>query len=141
MDDAHLIVLFGDSLLLDSVEASLSRDAQCSVMRLRTAAPEVAARLQVLRPDLVIFDLDGAHFRSLMPFVKVRPGVPLLGVDINCPNVVGLACHHYTAFNVDDLKDVIQHHLDTSTLDQPTAAPTGALPALPPTAVTGGTTE
>jgi hypothetical protein len=110
MDDQQIIVLFGDSLLLDSVEAGLAHDEGWSVIRLRTPVPEVAARLQRLDPSLVIFDLDGVNFGSLMPFLKMKPGVPLLGLDINCSNVVALACDHYRALSLRDLKDVILRH-------------------------------
>lgn len=112
MNKQQLVVLFGDSLLLDSVEASLTQRDLLSVLRLRTAAPEVAERLNTLNPDLVIFDLDGRNFRSLVPFLRMQPGVALLGLDINSHQAVGLTAQTHPVHNFDDLKYLIEDYVD-----------------------------
>lgn len=111
MDNQPLVVLLGDSLLVDSVEASLAGDPATAVVRLRSEAPEIAERLRAIRPDLVIFDLNAPAMQSLLPFVQAAPGVPLLGLDINGRVAVGLACTHYFTANREALKEVIASYL------------------------------
>lgn len=117
MDGQHLVLLFGESLLLDSVEARLAGCEAVSVMRLRTAAPEVAARLYSLNPDLIIFDLDGDNFRSLIPFLRMESGAPLLGLDINCNQVVTLVPQRHTVLNLEDLCQVIAGKIIAGQID------------------------
>lgn len=112
MNNHQLVVLFGESLLLDSVEASLAIDPAVSVMRLHSTAPEVAQRLSDLSPDLVIFDLDTSDIRGLAPFLKTQPSVPMLGLDINCNKVVGLTTEVHDVLNVDELKRVLERYTE-----------------------------
>jgi hypothetical protein len=112
MNRQQLVVLFGDSLLLDSVEASLSDRERLSVLRLRTAAPEVAGRLDALRPELIIFDVNGPNFASLVPFLRMQPSVPLLGLDINCQQAIGLTARTYSVVGAEELKQVIEDYVD-----------------------------
>ncbi len=112
MNAQQLVVLYGDSLLLDSVEAILTDGGQISVVRLITATPEVAERICALAPDLVIFDLDASNFRGLIPFLKACPSVPLLGLDIATNRVVSLTSHVHTVTNQEDLRKVVERHVD-----------------------------
>jgi len=125
-----LIVLFGDSLILDSIEASLADDLDFSLLRLRTAHAEVARRLQAVDPVLVIFDLDAPSLQSIIPFLRADPGVPLLGVDVNGDVAVSLTCAHHAVQNLIDLQGIIRTHFSADPraphLHQPQAA-AGAL--------------
>lgn len=112
MNKQQLVVLLGDSLLLDSVEASLTHQDMLSVLRLRTAAPEVTERMDTLRPELIIFDLNAPNFRSLMPFLRMQPSVPLLGLDINTQQAIGLSAQTHTVVGADELQHVIARYVD-----------------------------
>ena len=112
MNTQQLVVLYGDSLLLDSVEASLASDHYVSVMRLRAATPEMAERLCDRGPDLLSYDRDASHFRGLVPFLKTRPSVPLLGLDVNVNKVISLTSTVHTVDNQEELKRVVEHYVD-----------------------------
>lgn len=115
MNTQPLLVLFGDSLILDSVEASLADRQTFSVLRLRRAQPEITERLQALTPTLIIFDLDTPCLRSILPFLKAKAGVPLLGVDINGNIAVSLTCTHHCLEDQADLWNIIRTHAGTDT--------------------------
>ncbi len=108
MKDRRIVVLFGESLLMDSVEASLGGNHQVALVRIRTAIADICDRLVSLRPDMVIFDLDSLHTRFVVPFLRKYPGTPLLGLDVNCSKVVVLSSQQYTVLTVDDLSEMIQ---------------------------------
>ena len=130
MTKQPLVVLLGDSLILDSVEASLAGRQAFSVLRLRTAHPEVAQRLNSVAPSLVIFDLDAPSLRSILPFLRAEPGVPLLGVDVDGDIAVSLVCEHHIVQNVIDLQGIIRTHLHAGTQEHHIPHPitdTGAL--------------
>jgi CheY-like chemotaxis protein len=108
MEKGRLIVLFGDSLLMDTVEASLEGIQDLGVMRIHTGVAEVEERIKSLRPDLVILDLNTPQSSSILPFLRDIPDIPLLGLDVTCSKVMALSCQQYVALTADDLADVIR---------------------------------
>ena len=110
MDDQHLLVLFGDSLLMDTVEASLEKKQDVGVVRIRAAVPDVGALLKTLFPDLVIFDWDSPFSRAVVASVRELAGIPLLGLDVACKRVVVVSGEQYTVQTSVDLAEVISMH-------------------------------
>ena len=68
MDDRRIVVLFGDSLLMDTVEASLGENPELGVMRVHTNVPDIGARLKSVQPHLDNYrmrfemELDCSHW-------------------------------------------------------------------------------
>jgi len=60
MEKRRIVVLFGDSLLMDSVEVGLGVNQALGMVRIDPAVTDVGKRLESLSPDLIIFDFD-AH--------------------------------------------------------------------------------
>jgi hypothetical protein len=108
MDDRRIVVLFGDSLLLDTVEASLSECQELGVMRIHTSVPNIGDRLASLRPDLVIFDWDAPHCQFVLPLLRTQPGIPLLGLDITCSQAIALGSRQYAVQTAEILADLIK---------------------------------
>ena len=94
MKKQRTVVLYGSSVLMDRVEASLSKQL-LGVLRIHTTK-DIKDHLKHLCPDLVIFDLDTPHSQFVIPFLKERPGVTLLGLDATCDKVIALSGQHYT---------------------------------------------
>ena len=95
MEKQRTIVLYGSSVLMDRVEANLSKQL-LGVLRIHTIAKDIEERLRHLCPDLVIFDLDTPHSQFVIPFLKDQPGTTLLGLDADCGKVIALSSQHYT---------------------------------------------
>jgi hypothetical protein len=108
MRESWLVILFGDSLLMDAVEASLADSPEFGIVRVHTAVADVAARLETLCPDLVVFDINAPAAQFAIPFLKGRPNVPLIGLDLTCSKVITLCCEHHTVLTSDDLDNVIR---------------------------------
>jgi hypothetical protein len=111
MTHRRIVVLYGDSLLMDTVEASLGDNQELGVMRVHSSVTGVAERLKSLEPDVVIFDWDGTRTDFIAPFLREQPGVPLLGLDITCSTVIVLCSQQFITPTVNDLAQVI--HLQT----------------------------
>lgn len=78
------ILLYGDSVVLGSVGASLGRAAGFELVRLRTARP-TAAELRAARPDVILFDIENDHPRAAFRLLEDDPDLLLLGIspDVN----------------------------------------------------------
>jgi hypothetical protein len=111
MENRRMVVLFGNSLLMDTVEASLGQNHGLGVMRVHTSVLDVGERLKSLRPDLVIFDLDTPYSKFVLPFLRDYPGVPLLGLGVTHSTVVALSSQRYEVLSANDLVDVIHRQI------------------------------
>jgi hypothetical protein len=107
MADQQLVVLFGDSLLMDTVEANLAGNPQVGLIRIHPTVTDVAARLQAVGPDLVIVDLNAPQSGRVLPFLRDQPGVPLLGLDVTCGRAIVLSGRSYTPRTAGDLAHLI----------------------------------
>ena len=108
MKERQTVVLFGDSLLMDSVEASLSNIQELGLVRIHSSVPNVVGRIGGLAPNMVIFDLNVPHTEFLIPFLKAQPGIPLLGLDVTRSQVIALSSQQYTTLTSGDLARVIK---------------------------------
>lgn len=75
------VVIFGKSLLLSGVAASLKRRTELQVSSFDPALPEAAERLAAFRPDVVVFDLASACPDSVIALWKAQPQLRVIGVD------------------------------------------------------------
>ena len=108
MGEQRLVALYGDNLLMDTVEASLAGDKGLGLIRIHTTVNDVAERLKALSPNLVIFDMNDPNSWFVFSLLRERPGTPLLCVDITQSKVIALNCQQFTALTADDLAEVIQ---------------------------------
>ncbi|MCP4543965.1 MAG: hypothetical protein GY832_43175 [Chloroflexi bacterium] len=108
MENSRLVVLFGDSLLMDGVEASLRASQSLSVMRILDAVTDLRKCLQSLQPDMVIFDWDTPQAQLIVSVLRDQPGVTLLGLDVHSRKVIIVSSHQYTPLSVGELVQVIQ---------------------------------
>lgn len=117
MDEKRLVVLYGDTLLIDGVEASLASRNGLDVVRVDTTIANVGQHLKTLAPDLVIFDLDtpvAALSKLIVPLLQKQPGIPFICLDAQHCEVVTLACEQHTAHSTNDLVEIIRKQLPQS---------------------------
>lgn len=108
------MALFGDSLFIDSIEASLRASHSLGLVRIHSSVNNVVERLKVLGPDLIIFDSMDQTMQFIVPFLRDRPDVPLLCVDVDTSRVIVVSGEHYLARSASDLANLIErqtnHH-------------------------------
>jgi hypothetical protein len=107
MKERRMVVLLGDSLLMDTVEASLEDNQSLGIARIDTAVTDAGTCLKSLAPDLIIFDFDAPHLQCVICYLRDHPGVPLLGLDVTCNKVIVLSSQQRTTLTADDLAQVI----------------------------------
>ena len=112
MEERRTVVLYGNSLLMAGVEASLRGRPGLDVVRIDTALPDARERLNAFRPDVVILDLMAPHhWEFAIPFLREHPGLSLIGLDPNSKTVTVLSNQQHTALTTNDLAQVIQLQL------------------------------
>jgi hypothetical protein len=107
MKDRRIIVLVGDSLLMDTVEASLGDNQEFGVMRMYSTVTNIAGHLESLRPDAIIFDWDAPHAEFVLSMLRNQPGIPLVGLDVTCSKAIALFSERHITTTVNDLVKVL----------------------------------
>ncbi len=78
------IVICGNSLFLDGIEASLGRRAEFALRHVNSAQPEALETLMRLEPDVVIFDKQQEQgMGELHVLFQSRRAPLLIGLDLN----------------------------------------------------------
>ena len=109
MKHQQTVVLYGGSLLMAGVEASLKGRSGLDIVRLDASAPNAAQRLKALAPDVVIFNLDAPHAQFVIPLLTEHPGgLSLIGLMINSNTAVVFSSQPYTVQAANDLIQMIQ---------------------------------
>lgn len=103
-----LVALFGDSLFMDMVEASLRGTSDLGVVRIDASTGDAGEHLQSLHPDLVVLDLNTPQFQSAVVVLRDQPGTPVLCLDANCNQVVTLSSQQCTPATVKDLGRLVR---------------------------------
>ena len=76
--EKRLIVLYGNSVIVGSVGASLRRSRQYKVVPM---LPSQQSELEATEPDVVVFDLDAAPPEAAFSMLESRPGLKLIGIS------------------------------------------------------------
>lgn len=82
------IVLYGKSVVVSGVGASLEHVSQFEVLHL-TSSSAGLPHLQAMSPDVVVFDVESRLAGPAFSLLETRPGLLLLGISPD-GNVVGL---------------------------------------------------
>jgi len=106
--EGAIAALYGNSLFMAGVEASLRDRQGLNVVRIDAALPGAQDDLRAICPDVVIFDLDGPHAHLILSFLRGHPGLPLLGLGLASNDAVLLSSCRYMALSADDLAQVIR---------------------------------
>jgi DNA-binding NarL/FixJ family response regulator len=108
--DQELVILFGDALFIQSVEACLHGTGEIGVIGLYSSVVDAPQRLRSLHPDLVVMDMHGDHCRLAVPLLREQPGVTLLCVDQERQEAILLCGRSYPTPSAEDLTEIIRRH-------------------------------
>jgi hypothetical protein len=74
------VILYGESLILGSLGASLRDRPDLEIVPLAAPLPQ-AQELDALAPDAILFDLEAAQPEAALQLLKTRPQLLLIGID------------------------------------------------------------
>jgi hypothetical protein len=106
------VALYGNSLVVSSIGASLQGRAGLQVLSVDSALPDAASRLGVLQPDVIIFDLAVAQPEFAIALWKTQSRLLLIGVDLTTGQALVLSGQPSRLLTRDDLLQVIESQTD-----------------------------
>jgi hypothetical protein len=74
------ILLYGNSVILGSVGASMRQFSRFEVTTLATP-PKDLKELAAVKPDILIFDLEMTSAESVFSFMEINPNLLLIGIS------------------------------------------------------------
>jgi hypothetical protein len=108
MDERPLIVLLGDSLLMDGVAMSLGDGWRVGVVQMDASIAEMGERLRSLKPELILFELDSPGTPAVFSLLREEPGTLLLGLDRDCSQVIVLNSSRHPTRSMQELGQLVQ---------------------------------
>jgi hypothetical protein len=99
------VVLLGDSVLMDSV-------ADCLAVRrvpgvLRMARTCIDDQFEALEPDLILSELERPYSDQVLALLQRRPGLAMIGLDLNCSRAIVLGSYQRAIGNMEDLHQLV----------------------------------
>lgn len=108
MERRPLVVLLGDSLLMDGIAVSLAGRQMPGTIRMDSDVVDVREHLKTLQPDLVIFELGTPTSTAILSLLSQQPGIQLMGLDPACSRVIVLNSQQHSTPTMNELYQVVQ---------------------------------
>ena len=80
MEERRRICLYGDSVILGCIGASLGGRNEFDVIRLAQPSAD-RSELETIDPDVILFDVENGHPGPAFSLLETRPDLLLLGVS------------------------------------------------------------
>jgi len=100
------VLLYGRSLLLSGVAASLEQCPDLHIMR-AGAWTEAGRLLAEHTPDVLIFDLTNANESHILPLLLTTPGLLMIGLDAECNQAVLVAGHEARSLSLNQIREIV----------------------------------
>ncbi len=107
----RVLALCGDSLLIEGIKASLQGRAGVEIELVNTSRPGAMQVLDLLNPDIILFDLTPNQLSCVFTFLRNHTDVVLIGLDINRDQALFLSGEWCMLPTVADLMQVIEARL------------------------------
>ncbi len=106
MAEPQRVILYGGSLVLAGVQASLSVSPNLDIITLEELPADWVAILHELHPSAVIFDLDGVQPDFPLAILQ-QSNLLLIGIDAESAGTLVLSSHRSQALRAGDLVNLI----------------------------------
>lgn len=104
------VLLYGNSLAISSIGASLQAYAGLNILTLDAALPDAAQEMNALRPDVILFDLAAAQPDFALALWQAQPHLLMIGVDLTSGKALVLSSQPARALTTQDLLQAIDDH-------------------------------
>ena len=107
------VLLYGKSIILGTLEASLKRYPYMKTRVLSAPFPTVE-ELKSMAPDVILFDVSAPRPEAAFALLETFPGLLLIGVDSSRDEMLILSSRPAQALAVQDLVNIICQRNSTS---------------------------
>jgi len=113
MEKRQRVVLYGDSLILETVGASLRKYPQFEITSLSAPYPS-ARQLEAMEPDVILFDMGTPRPEAAFSLLATCPGLQLIGIDPETHQTLVWSGRQEPAVVAADLINIIRPAADNS---------------------------
>ncbi len=107
MEKPRRVAVYGNSLNMAGIVASLKADPTLEVLCVNLDSPDARQSLDENDFAAIVFDLSDPPLRLGFTLLRDRPGLLLIGVDPSRDEMLVLSSHPAQALSMADLVDVI----------------------------------
>jgi hypothetical protein len=107
-DSLSGVWIIGNTLLMDGVEACLRELKLDNLVRWSTISADLDHDLKANRPTLIIFERNTPGSYELLQLLKENPGIHLLGIDLECNQVLVMNSYQIQTRTMGDLHQIVQ---------------------------------
>lgn len=104
--NGRTVLLYGRSLLLSGVAASLEQCPDLHIMR-AGAWTEAGPLLAEHIPDVLIFDLTNASESHLLPLLLTNPGLLMIGLDAEDNQAVLVSGQEARSLTLGQIREIV----------------------------------
>jgi hypothetical protein len=101
------VVLFGKSLVMSTVGASLQGNPDIQILLVDPSMPDVQHHLRTLQPDVVILDQATIQPDFSIALWKAQPGLLLIGLDLDTGKAMVLSSQTARLMTTNDLLQLL----------------------------------
>lgn len=102
MAERRRILLYGNSIILGSVRASLARSPEFELTSLSAPRP-TQAELEAMAPDVILFDIENSHPEAAFALLEAGSDLLLLGISPDGNVVRQWSGHQHYQLTTDEL--------------------------------------
>ena len=103
-----VVLIIGNTVLMDGIETCLQGLQLKHLVHWDTINTESEKDLNTNPPKLIIYERDAPNANFLLNFLKEYPGTYLLGVDIQCQQVLVMNSFQIQTGSMSDLQRIAQ---------------------------------
>jgi hypothetical protein len=107
MEKHRRVCLYGKSILLSTVGASLQRFQDIEIITLSPPLPDTL-EIAALAPDVIIFDIQTSHPDPVFPLLTTLPNLMLIGIDPDSDHITLWSGQQLTVISTQDLLQAIR---------------------------------
>lgn len=100
--------IIGNTLLMDGVEACLRELKLDNLVRWSTISANFDHDLKANHPTLIIFERNTPGSYELLQLLKENPGIHLLGIDLECNQVLVMNSYQIQTRTMGDLHQIVE---------------------------------
>lgn len=110
MEQAIRVSIIGESVLVEGIVVSLEGSTQVNIQRIQIDNQDALQLIAGFNPEVIIFPLGCSDVETILSQVRMKPDVRLIGVDIECNQVLVMDNQLHRSLSLEALQQLIAVH-------------------------------
>lgn len=104
------VSIIGESVLVEGIVVSLEEQPYINIQRIQAGKDDALQLINEFKPDVFIFPLELPGIGEVLSKTRLLPGVRLVGLDIDCNQVLIMDSRIHRATSMEALQELIASH-------------------------------